>query len=80
MRAVVDRYFLPFLFPKLTPMRPNLHKQTVEDLCHLACGCRLQQLVTSLTEAVPSPDLSLQTACGNTLNYVIRFFFPPSKK
>lgn len=80
MRAVVDRYFLHFLFPKLTPMRPNLHKQTVEDLCHLACGCRLQQLVTSLTEAVPSLDLSLQTACGNTLNYVICPPPPPKKK
>lgn len=47
MRAVVDRYFQSFLFPKLTPMRPNLHKQTVGDLCHLACGCRLQQLLST---------------------------------
>lgn len=28
MRAVVDRDFLSFLFPKLTQMRPDLHKQT----------------------------------------------------
>lgn len=43
MRVAVDWYFLSLLFPKLTLMRPNLHKQTVGDLCHLACGCQLQQ-------------------------------------
>lgn len=43
MRVAVDWYFLSLLFPKLTLMRPNLHKQTFGDLCHLACGCQLQQ-------------------------------------
>lgn len=34
---------LLILVPKLTRMRPDLHKQTVGDLCHLAYGCQLQQ-------------------------------------